>query len=72
MIEVEVLHRALAPGAPSRQELALLCGAAAARFGIGDAHVAIEAPRVYSNPRPQATDLRARKTLEGQHRDVGC
>jgi probable rRNA maturation factor len=42
MIEIEVLHRALAPGAPSRQELQRLCATAAARFGIGDGHVAIE------------------------------
>jgi probable rRNA maturation factor len=42
MIEIEVLHRALAPGAPSRQDLQRLCATAAAHFGIGDGHVAIE------------------------------
>jgi probable rRNA maturation factor len=41
-IEIEVLHRELAPGAPSTQELQRLCSAAAARFGIDDGHVAIE------------------------------
>jgi len=65
MIEIEVLHRGLAPEAPSRQELQLLCETAAARFGIGDGHVAIEfvdAARIAAlnaahRGKPEATDV---------------
>jgi probable rRNA maturation factor len=42
MIEVEVLGASLAPQAPPPRELRRLCTIAAARFGIEQAHVAVE------------------------------
>lgn len=41
-LEVEVLGREYAPGAPGEQEIAGLCRAAAAGAGVGDGHLAIE------------------------------
>ena len=49
MIEVEILSAALAPGAPSPEEVRRLCVAATAAAGIEDGHLAIEyvaAPRI--------------------------